>query len=59
MERVRQVFGKIDFHLNMAERTLTIRYGANQIVLRITEDNKVKLETDLTLEGLIDELVDE
>ena len=55
MEQVKKIFSKIDFHLNAAERTLTIRYGNSSIVLRITEDGKVKLETDLTLEGLLGE----
>ncbi len=53
MEQVKKLFSKVDFHLNVAERTLSIRYGVSSIVLRITEDGKVKLETALTLEGLL------
>ncbi len=55
MEQLKKVFSKIDFHLNAAERKLTIRYGSSSVVLQITEDGKVKLETDLTLEGLLGE----
>lgn len=55
MEQVKEIISKIDFHFNAGERMLTIRYGNSSIALRITEDGKVKLETDITLEGLLGE----
>lgn len=58
MERVKNVLGKIDLRINAVERTLTISYGDNSIILRLTEENKVKLELDVTLEGILEELMD-
>ena len=55
MEHVKNVLGKIDFRINVGERTLTISYGDNSIILRLTEENKVKLELDVTLEGILEE----
>ena len=55
MEHVKNVLGKIDLRIKVGERTLTISYGDNSIILRLTEENKVKLELDVTLEGILEE----
>ena len=47
METLREIITNIDIHVN--SRSLTITYGTNQITIRITEDKKIKLDTDLTI----------
>ena len=51
MDLLKQIFAGIDFHLNAKDRILTILYGDNQITLRLTEEGKVKLNTNLLLEA--------
>lgn len=53
MELLKQIFTNIDFHLDAKKRLLTILYGSNRIVLRLTEEGNVKLETDLLLDGSV------
>jgi hypothetical protein len=51
MELLKKIFTNIDFHLNAKARTFTIIYGENQLILKLTEDGKVRLDTNLVLEG--------
>lgn len=49
--QLKKLFTNIDFHLNMQDRVLTIIYGENSIALKLGEDNKVHLDTNLVLDG--------
>lgn len=49
--QLKKVFANIDFHLNMQDKVLTIFYGENSIALKIGENNKVHLDTNLVLDG--------
>ena len=51
MEFLKSIFTNIDFHLNAQTKTLTITYGENHISLRLTEDGKVRFDTNLVLDG--------
>lgn len=51
MDTLKKVFSEIDFHLNAVEKSLSISYGDNQIVFRISEDGRLRFETNLSLEG--------
>ena len=46
-----KVFTNIDFHLNMQDKILTIIYGENCIALRLGDDKKIHLDTNLVLDG--------
>ena len=47
MDTLREIITGIDIHVNA--KSLTITYGNSQITIRVTEDNKIKLDTDLTI----------
>ena len=47
----KKIFSKVDFHLNATEKSLTVKYGENIVILRICEDGGLKLETNLSLAG--------
>ena len=49
METLKEFLTGIDIHVNA--KSVTIAYGTNQITIRITEDNKIKLGTNLTIGG--------
>ena len=51
METLKKIFSKVDFHLNAVEKSLTVKYGENIVILRIGEDGWLKLETNLSLAG--------
>ena len=51
MEYLKSIFTNIDFHLNAQTKTLNIIYGENHISLRLTEDGKVRFDTNLVLDG--------
>ena len=51
MEFLKSIFTNIDFHLNALTKTLTMAYGENHISLRLTEDGKVRFDTNLVLDG--------
>lgn len=51
MEFMKRIFTNIDFHLNAQTKALTIAYGENHISLRLTEDGKVRFDTNLVLDG--------
>ena len=51
MELLKSIFTNIDFHLNAKTKTLTITYGDNHISLRLDEAGKVRLDTNLVLDG--------
>lgn len=56
METLKKIFSKVDFHLNAVEKSLTVKYGENIVILRIGEDGRLKLETNLSLEGPVMEI---
>ena len=49
MNNIKTIITGIDIHVNA--KSLTITYGSNQITIRVTEDNKIKFDTDLTIGG--------
>lgn len=51
MKLLKRIFTNIDIHLNAKAKTLTIIYGENKLLLKLTEDGKVRLDTNLVLEG--------
>lgn len=51
MNTLKKIFSQVDFHLNAAEKSLTVKYGENVVVIRIGEDGRLKLETNLSLDG--------
>ncbi len=51
MEVLKKIFSQVDFHLNVAEKRLTIKYGENTVAFRIGEDGRLKFESNLSLDG--------
>ncbi len=51
MEKLKNIFTNFDFHLTTQTKTLTITYGENHISLHLSEDKKVRFDTNLVLEG--------
>lgn len=49
MDTLKEIITNIDIHVNA--KSLTITYGSNQIIIRITEDKRLKFDTDLTIGG--------
>lgn len=39
----------VDFRLNVVDRSVSLTYGIGQISLRLTKDNKIKVDTKLIL----------
>ena len=57
METLREIITGIDIHVNA--KSLTITYGNSQITIRVTDDNKIKFDTDLTIGGSNTKYIDQ
>ena len=51
MEALKKIFYNLDFHLNTQQRTLSICYGKSSISLCLNDEGKMRLDTNLVLEG--------
>ncbi len=51
MDVLKEVFSKLNFHLNAPNKELKIIYGVSTLTIRVTPDGKVNVSTDLFLES--------
>ena len=51
MELIKKILNNIEIHHNGVNRSLTIVYGENHITVRITDQGRFRIDSNLLLEG--------